>query len=300
MGRLKIIGSLFLSLGFSGFCVAQIPKNLQEANKLFFVKGGKTTIGDSSEIDAPPFQTKVKNFRMQAYEVTNAQFAAFVQKTHYKTLAERNGGSYVFEPHAKVDSLSIPGTPWWHFEKGADWQHPEGKNSSIDGKDFYPVTHISYEDAKCYCAAQGMDLPTEVEWEYAAQKNGILPKKNVFQGHFPDKNSVKDGFEETSPVGYFGSGKIGLFDLQGNVWEWCLDPYHPNAYRYAKIGTTPSCEPLVPKSFDATSPNEDMRVIRGGSFLCNDSYCSGYIPTRRMRASTKMTFQHIGFRCVKR
>lgn len=289
MGRLIL--SLFL-------CAATC--SAQQQNDLILIKGGKVTIGNLEQPDAQPlFDVHVADFRMQRYEVTNVQFADFIAKTGYSTRAERNGGSYVFDPSLRNDSMTLIDAPWWRFEQGANWQHPEGIGSSVAGKEHHPVVHIAYEDACNYCEWLGMRLPTEVEWEYAAAKNGDEVLKNTWQGSFPYNNSMEDGFKGTAPAGSFFAGKLGLFDLQGNVWEWCLDPYHQQAYSFAKKWKVDSSQPLVPNYFDEQSPHEETRVIRGGSFLCAENYCKGYEPTRRMRSSVNMTFSHIGFRCVK-
>lgn len=288
MGRLILV--LFLC---SATCSAQLQ------NELIRIKGGRITIGNMAQPDAQPlFDVYVTDFRMQRYEVTNTEFSDFVAKTGYITRAERNGGSYVFDPFLENDS-TLNDAPWWRFEEGANWNHPEGMNSSVTGKENHPVVHIAYEDACKYCEWLGMRLPTEVEREYAAKKNGDEVLKNTWQGSFPDHNSKEDGFKGTAPVGSFSAGKSGLFDMQGNVWEWCLDPYHQQAYSFAKQWKVDSSQPLVPHYFDEQSPHEETRVIRGGSFLCTENYCKGYEPTQRMRSSVNMTFSHIGFRCVK-
>ncbi|NGF74295.1 formylglycine-generating enzyme family protein [Fluviicola sp. SGL-29] len=289
------MGRLVLFLFFcSATCFAQ------QQNDLIRIKGGRITIGTVEQPDAQPlFDVHVTHFRMQRYEVTNAQFSDFVIKTGYRTRAERNGGSYVFDPSLRNDSTTLIDAPWWRYTQGANWKHPEGIASDIAGKENHPVVHIAYEDACSYCEWLGMRLPTEVEWEYAAKKNGNEVLKNIWQGSFPEYSSAEDGFERTAPVGSFLAGKLGLFDMPGNVWEWCRDPYHQHAYTFAKKWKVDSSQPLVPNYFDEQSPHEETRVIRGGSFLCAENYCKGYEPAQRMRSSVKMTFSHIGFRCVK-
>lgn len=290
MGRLILIVLLFISF----VCAAQ------KANDLIWIKGGKTIIGNLEQSDAQPlFPAKINGFWMQKYEVTNAQFLKFVTNTGYTTLAERNRGSYVFNSSLEEDSTTLENAVWWKFEQGASWKHPGGIQSSINGKEEHPVVHIAYEDACAYCEWLGMRLPTEVEREYAAKENGNEPLKNIWQGVFPEDNLKTDGFYETSPVGSFQAGNLGLFDMQGNVWEWCMDPYHQNAYYFAEKWKKTSSAPLVPEYFDENSPDEETRVIRGGSFLCAENYCRGYEYNKRMRSSVKMTFSHIGFRCVK-
>lgn len=290
MGRLILIFIFFTS--FFG--------NSQESEDLVWVEGGETVIGNEVQEDAQPlFHIEVAGFWIQKYEVTNARFLEFVKLTGYLTLAERNGFSYVFNPQVDTDSINLEEAPWWHLEEGANWKHPEGRTSNLKDKEEYPVVHIAYEDASTYCKSLGMRLPTEVEREYAGQKNGEVDAKNIWQGTFPDTNLISDGFYGTAPVGSYPAGKLGLFDMQGNVWEWCWDPYHQNAYHYAKEMKPNSSQPLVPQYFDEDSPNEETRVIRGGSFLCSDQFCKGYMISGRMRSSTQKTYSHIGFRCVK-
>lgn len=299
MGRLILLGICCIT---ANFIVAQdslAPACHLKAN-FVWVKGGKVHMGNSEQADAQPFFTqKVKGFWMQRHEVSNAEFTAFVAATGYRTLAERNGASYVFKPYSSDDETALPGASWWHYTEGANWKHPEGIGSDIIGKENYPVVHIAFEDAIAYCTWANVRLPTEVEREYAARKNGEIASKNVWQGSFPDTNTLEDGFAATSPIGSFPAGKIGLFDMQGNVWEWCQDPYHSNAYQRAREVKNSSTNCLVPKYFDPSFPQEETRVIRGGSFLCAENYCCGYKLGRRMRSSVKMSFSHIGFRCVQ-
>lgn len=291
---------ILLFIGIDNIYTQKIPKNITEASNVILIKGGSITMGNEDIPDAQPtFKVKVKPFFAQQYEVTNAQFQEFVNATHYPTLAERSGGSYVFRPENSDTINAIQDSPWWIFELGANWKHPSGRNTDLAGKEWHPVVHIAYEDAYAYCEWLNMRLPTEVEREYITQKNGTSKDINIWQGKFPIQNTLEDGYYRTSPVGSFPAGQLGLYDVQGNVWEWCLDPYHQNAYHYASDTKINSNQPLVPKYYDLDSPDEETRVIRGGSFLCNDSYCCGYLPNRRMRASIKMTFEHIGFRCVR-
>jgi sulfatase modifying factor 1 len=296
---LKLIILIYI---ISPFCLAAQDTSVvnKTTTPLVWVKGGPITIGNKEQFDAQPlFRTNVTGFWMQQYEVTNRQFSEFVKLTDYVTLAERHGGSFVFNAYFTNDTTILDNAPWWKFEQGANWQYPDGINSSVNGKEEHPVVHIAYEDACAYCEWLGMRLPTEVEREYAAKKNGEEKVKNNWQGTFPEKNLKTDGFYGTAPVGSFEPGKLGLFDIQGNVWEWCQDSYHQNAYYFASRWKIDSAKPLVPIYFDGHSPNEETRVIRGGSFLCAENYCKGYEYNNRMRSSVKMTFSHIGFRCVK-
>lgn len=286
---------------FSCNQASDIPQNIEEANELVWIEGGKYQMGDENTPDAYPLiAQEIQGFWMHKYEVTNAQFNEFVNATHYITLAEKNGGSYVFVENGVEDSLSIPGAPWWRYRQAASWRNPRGDKNIKGIHDFSPVTHIAYEDACAYCDWLEMRLPTEAEWEFAAQQNGEVPDKNIWQGNFPYENKNSDGFIYTSPVGSFPAGKKGLHDINGNVWEWCSDYYHANWYVMANQLPFNERYKGPKKPYDPSAPYDSARVIRGGSFLCAENYCTGYLPFTRMRSQTDMTFGHIGFRCVKR
>lgn len=257
-------------------------------------------MGNEKLADASPaLEQEVSDFYLQKYEVTNAQFRKFVEATGYKTLAERNGGSYVFTVPFQEDSFSIPNAPWWHFVKQASWKNPTGKKHLEVTNDFEPATHIAYEDACAYCDWLDMRLPTEAEWEYAATLNGEVSEKNIWQGNFPYENKTEDRFERTSPVGSFLAGKLGLHDMNGNVWEWCADYYHADWYKLAENLSIKERKNGPKKPYDPYTLYDTVRVIRGGSYLCADNFCTSYRPFTRMRSDVKMTFGHIGFRCVR-
>jgi formylglycine-generating enzyme required for sulfatase activity len=196
---------------------------------------------------------------------------------------------------------------WWAWVAGADWKHPQGPGSNIKGKDDHPVVHISWYDAIAYCKWSGKRLPTEAEWEWAARgglKNHIYPwgnesltsgksKTNSWDGSFPWQNKKNDGYIRTAPVRKFPANGYGLFDIAGNVWEWCNDWYD------AKYYSQPNTAADGPReSHDPEDPFTPKKVMRGGSFLCNDSYCSGYRVARRMKSSPDTGLEHAGFRCV--
>ena len=293
--------------------------------------------GDNKQAAAdeyPKHKVNMHAFYMDATEVTNAQFKAFVDATGYVTTAERK------PDWEELKKTLPPGTPrppdsvmiaaslvfksttgpvdlndysqWWSWVAGADWRHPEGPNSSIAGKENYPVVHVSWFDAMAYCKWAGKRLPTEAEWEYAArggQLNQIYPwgnehvnagqaKTNSWEGKFPYLNERKDGYAKHAPVKSFAANAYGLYDMAGNVWEWCSD-WYDHAY-YQTLAGKVSSNPTGPAaSNDPQEPYTPKRVLRGGSFLCNDAYCSGYRVARRMKSSPDTGLEHTGFRCVK-
>lgn len=289
----------------------------------------------ASPDEYPKHKVTVSGFWMDVTEVTNAQFAKFVNETGYKTTAEKDvdwneikkqvepgtprppdsmlkAASLVFKP-TKVEVNLNDYSQWWEWKRGADWKHPEGPKSNIKGKEHYPVVHISWDDAVAYCKWAGKRLPTEAEWEFAARgglqnatyswgnqllENGKL-KANYWQGQFPYRNEMNDGFYKSAPVKSFPPNGYGLYDIAGNVWEWCADWYHHEYYQ--KINSSNGIlNPKGPeKSFDPEEPYVPKRVTRGGSFLCNESYCSGYRCARRMKSSPDTGLEHLGFRCVK-
>jgi formylglycine-generating enzyme required for sulfatase activity len=224
-------------------------------------------------------------------------------------------GSLVFTPpDHPVDLREYD--RWWAWTLGADWRHPEGPKSTNEGRDAYPVVHIAFVDAEAYCRWAGKRLPTEAEWEFAA-RGGLRGKVNVWgdepvdpkrantwQGHFPDKNTAEDGFVLGAPVKSFPPNGYGLYDVAGNVWEWCSDLYRPDTYarRVLELGKDGvAVNPTGPNtSLDPRNPDApESRVHRGGSFLCNDSYCASYRPSARMACPPDTGLQHLGFRCIE-
>jgi formylglycine-generating enzyme required for sulfatase activity len=271
---------------------------------------------------------------MDATEVTNAQFREFVEATGYVTTAERApkleeimrqvppgtpepakellvAASMVFTPPEKPVPLHRYDL-WWHWMPGADWRHPEGPESTIEGRDHHPLIHVSWDDAVAYTEWAGKRLPTEAEWECAA-RGGMAakpyvwgdapvsdehPQANIWQGEFPYHSQTRDGYVRTAPVATFEPNGYGLYDMAGNVWEWCSDWYRPDPYRLrASNGLVTN--PTGPKrSFDPREPQSPKRLLRGGSFLCHASYCSAYRPSARRGQSIDTGMSHIGFRCV--
>lgn len=312
-------------------------KNNHTHQGMVWIKAGAFMMGgnnkQASPDEYPRHKVMVKGFWMDTTEVTNAEFAQFVKATGYVTTAERKpdwnelkkqvspgtpkpddsllvAASLVFSPPNHAVQLSDY-SQWWAWVKGADWKHPHGPGSNLKGKANYPVVHISWFDAVAYCKWAGKRLPTEAEWEWAARgglQDKIYPwgdepvdqgkvKANTWQGHFPDHNTLRDKFYGLAPVASFAPNGYGLYDMAGNAWEWCADYYHSQYYQTIAGGVSNPKGPLT--SYDPDEPYAKKRVIRGGSFLCNDSYCSGYRVARRMKSTEDSGMEHLGFRCVK-
>jgi len=275
----------------------------------------------------PIHRVYVDGFWMDATEVTNAQFAKFVEATGYVTVAEiaptkeefpaappENlvAGSVVFAPTAGPVPLDSH-YRWWSYVKGANWRHPEGPQSDIKGRENYPVVHIAYGDALAYARWAGKRLPTEAEWEFADRgglagklyawgdefKSGEKFMANTYQGQFPVKDTGEDGFAGIGPVKSFPPNGYGLYDMAGNVWEWCSDWYRADAYSQATTGSVARNPPGPADSVDPAEPGVAKRVMRGGSFLCTDQYCTRYMAGTRGKGDPYTGTNHLGFRCVK-
>lgn len=280
--------------------------------------------------DAQPIhRVYVDGFWMDTTEVTNAQFAEFVQATNYITVAEiiptqeefpslppeaLVAGSTIFTPTATPVPLNNY-LQWWSYVPQANWRHPAGPGSDLSGKDHYPVVHVCYKDAEAYVKWAGKRLPTEAEWEFAARGgaagnlyawgNDVKPggawKANIYQGQFPVHDTGEDGFVGIAPAAQFPPNAYGLYDVAGNVWEWCSDWYRPDTYAGQVAGHPGAVirNPHGPsESFDPEEPNEKKRVQRGGSFLCTDQYCIRYMVGTRGRGEISTASNHVGFRCV--
>ncbi|MFI1744578.1 formylglycine-generating enzyme family protein [Thalassobellus sediminis] len=285
--------------------------------------------------EKPQHTVTVDGFFMDITEVTNAQFSKFVKQTGYITIAERYVDWDVMKkqlpegtpkPH---DSILQPGSllfkktkstvpnlydfsQWWSWSIGVNWKHPNGADSSLEGKENHPVVHISYEDAEAYCKWAGRRLPTEAEWEYAARGNNnnttffwgddrsILSKMaNSWEGEFPVNNTLEDGFERTAPVKSYPPNGFGLYDMAGNVWEFTSDWYNVNYYNdLANFKSLIENPKGADKAYNPNNPYLQEKVIKGGSFLCSDSYCASYRVSSRMGTSTDSSAEHIGFRTV--
>jgi len=284
---------------------------------MVWIPGGTFWMGSDQIPDAqPPHKVYVDGFWMDKTEVTNAQFAAFVTATRYVTTAEQKlpgdsmPYSFVFTPPQKqVNPHTVSHFTWWKPVQGADWRHPEGPKSDLTGRDQHPVVHVSFDDALAYAKWANKRLPTEAEWAFAA-RGGLDRKRfcwgdeanpagkfmaNTWQGAFPASNTGLDGFQGTAKVGSFPANGFGLFDVAGNVWEWCADWYHPRYYSFSARRNPQG--PLA--SFDPDEPGVPKRVQRGGSFLCSDDFCMRFLPGARGKGEPGSAANHLGFRCVK-
>jgi formylglycine-generating enzyme len=285
-------------------------------------------VGMQATTDSRPIhRVYVDGFFMDKTDVTNAQFAEFVKATSYVTVAEKApraedfpgappenlvAGGVVFVPPDHAVALNDH-LQWWTYVKGANWRHPTGPESSLKGKENYPVVQIAYEDAEAYAKWAHKRLPTEAEWEFAA-RGGLSGKPfvwgdefrpkgkwmaNTYQGHFPNQDTGGDGFTGLSPVEQFAPNGYGLYDMAGNVWQWTSDWYRPDYYKQlASVGGV-ARNPRGPDApFDPAEPSEKKKTHRGGSFLCTDQYCSRYMVGTRGKGEVSTGTNHLGFRCV--
>ncbi len=273
-----------------------------------FLMGDSSGDGLAADGELPLHPVELDAFDIDATPVTNTQFARFVEATGYTTDAERFGVSAVFHllVEAPTEDVVGPtaGTPWWIGIRGASWQHPAGRASSLDGLADHPVVHISWNDAVAYCEWAGRRLPTEAEWEYSARGGldgatypwGEDPidgadgawRANVWQGAFPVHNTASDGWIGTAPVRSYSPNGFGLWQSIGNVWEWCADRFDPGYY-----ARSPIRKPGGPE-------HGAERVLRGGSYLCHPSYCNRYRNSARSRNTPDSSMGNAGFRTVSR
>ena len=310
--------------------VSQAPAPGPAPEGMVWIPGGTFWMGceTCNMPDALPMHpVTLDGYWMDKTPVTNAEFEKFVKATGYKTVAEKRPdpkdfpgvpeenlvpGCSVFSPPDHDVSLDNH-LQWWRYVPGANWLHPDGPNSNIKGKEKHPVVHIAWEDAAAYAKWAGKRLPTEAEYEFAAR--GGLDRKlyawgdelkpngkwasNIWQGNFPVQNTGEDGYVRTSPVSAFPSNGFGLYDMGGNVWQWCSDWYRPDYYEKIS-GSNPIKNPGGPDdSFDPMEPGIPKKVLRGGSFLCSDQYCVRYLVGSRGKGATDSGASNIGIRCVK-
>ncbi len=304
-----------------------------ESGEMVWIPGGEFTMGSNSDWarpeEKPAHRVRLDGFWMDRTEVTNDQFAVFVHATGYVTTAERRPdpaeilkqlppgtpapspeslvpGSMVFRPPRQAGRLLDP-PAWWAWTPGADWRHPSGPGSSIEGKGTHPVVQVSWEDATAYARWAGKRLPSEAEWEFAA-RGGLEGRTyvwgdelrpdgrcmaNTWQGCFPTQNALEDGYFGSAPVGSFPPNGYGLRDMAGNVWEWCRDRYDPAHYR-TFLGQS-----VVNPTGPLSTSGPEQRSQRGGSFLCSESYCNRYRPEARQGCAPDTGMSHVGFRCVR-
>jgi sulfatase modifying factor 1 len=271
-----------------------------------FLMGTDYARGFPADGEGPVRKVLLSPFSIDAYPVTNAEFATFIRATRYRTEAEVFGWSFVFWAHIppqRFDKLvedTVAATPWWCKVPGATWDHPEGPGSNVHDRLQHPVVHVSWNDASAYAAWSMKALPTEAQWEYAAR--GGLEQKlypwgdelvpdgrhmcNIWQGNFPNKDLAEDGYAGTSPVDAFPPNGYGISSMTGNVWEWCADWFAAGSAQPV------TQDPKGPRSGEA-------KVMKGGSFLCHASYCNRYRVAARTANTPDSSTSHIGFRCVR-
>ena len=345
MGILKSINFCFVAIFLLASCQTTKEKNEIDSEvkppngmvwvaKKQFLQGAKDDDTLAKIAEKPAHKVEVNSFFIDKTEVTNKQFKAFVEATGYTTLAEKSlkweeikqqlppntpkpndsllrPGSLIFNAAAKGVVNMNNYHKWWKWQVGADWRHPKGPDSSIEGKDDYPVVHIAYEDAMAYCKWANRRLPTEAEWESAAlgkldntiftwgnEVSKLNDNANTWQGEFPIKNLGKDGFKDLSPVKSYPPNSMGLYDMQGNVWELTSDLFDVNYYKRLHPNQIYKNPKGSNKSYNPQNPYEIEHVIKGGSYLCHASYCASFRISARMGNAEKSSSDHTGYRTV--
>ena len=277
---------------------------------MVYLEGGSFLMGTETDEDfpadgeGPVREVHVDPFYIDIHHVTNAEFEAFLQDTGYVTDAETYGWSFVFQNFVDDKTAKwaprVQQTPWWVQVDDARWKWPEGRGSHVSNRQHHPVVHVSWNDAQAYCEWAGLRLPTEAEWEYAA-RGGLTQKRfpwgdelcpegkhmcNIWQGDFPEHNTVEDGYRGTAPVQSFPPNEYGLYEGAGNAWEWCYDWFSPD---FHVEGSRKN--PNGPADGEA-------KVMRGGSYLCHRSYCNRYRVAARSANTPDSTTGNLGFRCA--
>jgi formylglycine-generating enzyme required for sulfatase activity len=311
------------------------PEGMVWISGATFLQGAVPQDQMAMDHEKPAIEVAVDGFFMDVTEVTNAQFAKFVKETGYMTTSERKidweemkkqvpegtpkphdsilqPGSLTFKKTKSSVANLYDFSQWWKWTIGASWQHPNGPESSIKGKDTYPVVQVSFEDAMAYCEWAGKRLPTEAEWELAARAgnyrtiyfwgddaNLLKEQANTWEGEFPVANTKVDGFELRAPVKTYAANAYGLYDMAGNVWEWTSDWYNTNYYKDAAGQNQVRQNPKgAGTPYTENNPYAKEKIIKGGSFLCSASYCASYRVSAKMGSSTDSSLEHTGFRTV--
>ncbi len=306
-----------------------IPEGMVWVPKGSFYQGAAATDTLAMQHEKPRHAVLIDSFLIDKTEVTNAQFQQFVAATGYITLAERavdweslreqvppgtpkphdsllQPGSLIFRERTEGVANLYDFSQWWSWKIGANWKHPQGPTSTLEGKAQHPVVHIAYEDALAYCRWAGRTLPTEAQWEYAARAGSIdavytwgddphvlSQSANTYTGMFPVQNDQTDGYSGTAPVASYPPNALGIYDMAGNVWEWTQDWYVSTHYQ-----TVASQQVTNPQGAPRNPHQPPEKVIKGGSFLCNATYCASYRITARMGNSLDSSSEHKGFRTV--
>ena len=321
--------------------VVNMPKNLKNPEGMVWVAGATFLQGAVSQDkmamahEKPAIEVTVDGFFMDVTEVTNAQFSKFVKETGYITTSERaidweemkkqvpagtpkphdsilQPGSLTFKKTKSSVSNLFDFSQWWKWTIGADWKHPNGPDSTIEGKENYPVVQVSFEDALAYCEWSGRRLPTEAEWELAARAGNygttyfwgddgsqLKEQANTWEGEFPVTNTKMDGYELRAPVKSYPANAYGLYDMAGNVWEWTSDWYNTDYYKEETAMSTDRKNPQgASMPYTENNPYVKERIIKGGSFLCSASYCASYRVSAKMGSSMDSALEHTGFRTV--
>jgi formylglycine-generating enzyme required for sulfatase activity len=321
--------------------VVNMPKNLKNPEGMVWVAGATFLQGAVSQDkmamahEKPAIEVTVDGFFMDVTEVTNAQFSKFVKETGYITTSERaidweemkkqvpagtpkphdsilQPGSLTFKKTKSSVSNLFDFSQWWKWTIGADWKHPNGPDSTIEGKENYPVVQVSFEDALAYCEWSGRRLPTEAEWELAARAGNygttylwgddgsqLQEQANTWEGEFPVTNTKMDGYELRAPVKSYPANAYGLYDMAGNVWEWTSDWYNTDYYKEETAMSTDRKNPQgASMPYTENNPYVKERIIKGGSFLCSVSYCASYRVSAKMGSSMDSALEHTGFRTV--